>query len=136
MKDDFSTVNQYRVRSGPMGSDDGVGRCGAFQIPLKNRTHAVVVANDGEFVEWEHVSVHVRYKNRKGKWIMRTPTWEEMSRIKDLFWDDEETVMELHVPKSDHINIHKHCLHLWKPVLHKIPVPPPELVGPKNNLGK
>lgn len=129
MKKDSSRVNQFRVRSGPIASGDEIGMCGAFQIPLKGRAQAVVVSSNGApYTEWEHVSVHVRYRNTKGKWIERTPTWEEMSQIKKLFWDNDETVMQLHVPASDHINVHNHCLHLWKPLNAEIPVPPKALV--------
>jgi hypothetical protein len=55
-----------------------------------------------------------------------------MCFVKDLFWDDEECVMQLHPPKSDYVNCHPNCLHLWKPVGQDIPRPPSELVGPTN----
>lgn len=34
------------------------------------------------------------------------------------------------VPKRDHINCHPHCLHLWRPLKGRIPLPPSEMVGP------
>lgn len=61
----------------------------------------------------------------------RCPNWFEMDYVKDLFWAEEETVMQLHVPKSEHINCHPHCLHLWRPLGVKIPLPPGEMVGPR-----
>jgi hypothetical protein len=63
-----------------------------------------VIASDGE--GWEHVSV-----SRKD----RCPIWEEMCQVKDLFWDDEDVVMQFHVPSKDHVNNHPYCLHLWRP---------------------
>jgi hypothetical protein len=63
-----------------------------------------VIASDG--AGWEHVSV-----SRKD----RCPTWEEMCQIKDTFWDDEDVVMQFHVPAKDHVNNHPYCLHLWRP---------------------
>lgn len=126
---DFTEVNKYRVRQGPTGSSDEIGKYGMFEIPMKGRSKAVVMAADGDETEWEHVSVHIRYANKKGKWILRTPTWEEMCLIKEMFWDDDETVMQLHPPKSQYVNNHNHCLHLWRPQTQEIPLPPKILVG-------
>lgn len=72
--------------------------------------------------EWDHVSV-----SRPD----RCPTWDEMCAIKELFFDDDECVMQLHVPKADHVNFHPYCLHLWKPRRgQRIPRPPAAYVGP------
>ena len=57
---------------------------------------------------WEHVSVAPYNKA-----IM--PSWEEMCRIKDIFWSEEEMVLQIHPPKSQYVNIQTNCLHLWKP---------------------
>jgi len=54
-----------------------------------------------------------------------------MSFVKDLFWDAEDTVMQLHPPQSKWINVHPYCLHLWKPLFQEIPLPPEISVGPK-----
>lgn len=71
---------------------------------------------------WEHVSVSVtRRKND-------IPTWAEMCFIKNLFWNETETVIQYHPPKSVYINIHPGVLHLWRPVLTSIPLPPLEYV--------
>jgi hypothetical protein len=63
----------------------------------------------------------------------RCPNWQEMCFVKDLFWEDSEVVMQLHVAKSEHINCHPYCLHLWRPQHHQIPLPPSDTVGPKPN---
>lgn len=63
---------------------------------------------------WEHVSVSSE---------VRPPIWEEMCWIKDLFWTDEECVMQLHPPKADYVNNHPNCLHLWRPLKAEIPRP-------------
>ena len=78
-----------------------------------------VIASDG--LGWEHVSVSLRN---------RTPTWAEMEFARELFWRDDETVMQLSVPRTDHINCHQFCLHLWRPLEQEIPRPPAILVGP------
>lgn len=79
-----------------------------------------VIASSGE--GWEHVSVSLPH---------RCPTWEEMEEIRRMFFLDHETVMQLHVPVTDHINCHPYCLHLWRPLLQAIPKPPAWMVGPK-----
>ena len=85
---------------------------GAFEIRIGKERFFVIASNGGG---WEHVSVsHTK----------RTPTWEEMSKIKDMFFEGEETVMQLHPPKSEYVNIHDHCLHLWRPITEEILVPP------------
>lgn len=83
---------------------------------------AWTIVSDG--AGWEHVSVHIVSDGKQ-----RTPSWAEMCKIKDFFWDDTETVVQFHPPKSEYVNNHKHCLHLWKPVGVDIPRPDPELVG-------
>lgn len=104
-------------------STQDMERCnGAFAImgPKGNRLH--VISSDG--YGWEHVSVSVRGKPR-------TPTWEEMNFVKDLFWEEEECVFQFHPPRSMYVNCHPYCLHLWKPIGITIPVPSTILIGPK-----
>ncbi|WP_428337469.1 DUF7694 domain-containing protein [Paenirhodobacter sp.] len=70
---------------------------------------------------WDHVSVSLP---------RRCPNWEEMSFVKGMFFQDDETAMQLHVPLSQHINHHPYCLHLWRPHQFEIPRPPFWMVGP------
>lgn len=111
----FHVPHKYRVRIGGMASDDGCGNNGAFTV-----NGAFVIASDGE--GWEHVSVSRRN---------RIATWPEMCQIKNIFWDAEDAVMQLHPPQSDYVNLHPHCLHLWRPIGQSIPLPTSILVGPK-----
>jgi hypothetical protein len=69
---------------------------------------------------WEHVSVSTQ---------RRIPNWLEMCFVKDLFWGDNECVVQFHPPKSEHVNNHPFCLHLWRPTDGVFPTPPPILVG-------
>ena len=69
---------------------------------------------------WDHVSVSLPD---------RCPTWEEMDFVKQVFFFEFETVMQLHVPRRAHVNNHPYCLHLWKPHDARIPRPPAEMVG-------
>jgi hypothetical protein len=110
-------VEKYRFHNGTYGSKAG-DDFGAFCIPGSCGRDLMVIASSGDEslgVDWEHVSVSL--KNR-------CPNWLEMCYIKSLFWDDEETVMQLHPPKSKWINNHAYCLHMWRPKKAEIPLPP------------
>lgn len=75
---------------------------------------------------WEHVSVSP-YK----KHII--PSWEDMCQIKDIFWREDEWVCQFHPPTSEYVSNKDNCLHLWKPLTEKMPVPPSALVGLRKN---
>jgi len=96
---------------------------GAFKIegPVGTVLRVISSGVDFEF-NWEHVSVSCE---------RRTPIWEEMCFVKDLFWADTEVVMQLHPSRDQYVNHHPNCLHLWKPMKGQIPLPPPGLVGPQ-----
>src|SRR5215218_9591845 len=100
-----TALERCRVLRGPIGSPAGV-MYGAFVIPQKSGPDLNVIAHDGVaepaernpgLMGWEHVSVSTPY---------RTPTWEEMCRVKELFWDDTETVVQFHPPKASYVNNH------------------------------
>jgi hypothetical protein len=52
-----------------------------------------------------------------------------MCFVKDLFWDEEECVVQFHPPLSQYVKNHRYCLHLWRPTHQAIPAPPARLVG-------
>ena len=74
----------------------------------------------GAMSDWEHVSVSL---------INRCPTWEEMCFVKDLFWREDEIVVQSHPKKSEYINKMPYCLHLWKPVVGEYVLPPKETLA-------
>ena len=122
----FSVPERYRLRHGPQGSDFTEGNNGAFIIPPRIADRGLfVIASDG--MGWEHVSVHAAMPNGKS----RIPVWDEMNYIKDLFWGDEDVVMQLHPKKSEYVNNHPSVLHLWRPTDREIPTPPSITVGIK-----
>lgn len=98
----------------------GDSSCGVFRVPSVIGGTLTVIASADD--EWEHVSV-----SRTN----RCPNWPEMCRIKELFFHDTETVMQLHVPPEDHVNVHPYCLHLWRPLTKDVPRPPSIYVGAK-----
>ena len=126
---------EHRVTEGDFATTSEDGRKGLFKFfaDIRNRKknkQAICVVTDGSAGSgWEHVSVHVRYRNRSGSWKSRTPSWSEMCRVKEVFWGPEECVVQYHHPESEYINNHPSCLHLWKPLTAEMPRPPKELVG-------
>jgi hypothetical protein len=110
-------LEKWRVSQGVYQSQRG-DDFGLFLIEGPCGKGLRVIASSGDAslgVDWEHVSVSTP---------SRCPNWTEMSFIKDLFWAETECVMQLHVPKSKHINTHNFCLHLWRPLNAEIPMPP------------
>ena len=92
--------------------------CDGVYFIKRGPVRITVIASNG--AGWDHVSVSIRN---------RCPTWEEMEFVRGLFFRDDETVMQLSVPRSAHISLHPFCLHLWRPQDGEIPRPPDELVG-------
>ena len=121
----FKVPEIFRLRHGDMGSCAEVhGNNGVFILPpfkVGSMLSLRVIATDG--MGWEHVSVSLPGKKP------RCPTWDEMCHIKSIFWDDEDCVMQLHPPRSQWVNNHNTCLHLWRPTDAVIPQPPGFLVG-------
>jgi hypothetical protein len=123
---------KYRLKNHPiLGSDSSYGNNGFFVMPH----HRVddyfynCQVSDGE--GWEHVSITLSSKKRK---VERCCTWEEMCYLKSVFWSDDEVVVQFHPAKSDYVNMHKYCLHLWRPTNQFIPVPDPLMVGIPNSV--
>jgi hypothetical protein len=106
-------VEQYRRLHPVLGPSDPGAGWGFFIVGQL----FVISSCDGG---WDHVSV-----SRQD----RVPTWDEMCRIKDLFFDDEETVLQYHPPKSQYVNQCKYCLHLWRPHGVVIELPPQWMIG-------
>jgi hypothetical protein len=52
-----------------------------------------------------------------------------MCKVKDLFWDEDDVVIQFHPRKSDYVNNHSGCLHMWRPIGVALPLPPHEMVG-------
>ena len=75
-------------------------------VTMPNGVQVKVVAGNNEG-GWEHVSVEVMAR--------RLPTWGEMCFIKDLFWDLEEEVIQIHPKLSEYVNLAE-ALHLWRPI--------------------
>jgi hypothetical protein len=121
-------LSKGRIRSGQIASDDGWGLDGAFQImgpcgaSLRIISSSASPENFDVHHGWEHVSVSLPN---------RCPNWPEMSFVKDLFWTEDETVVQFHPPKSDYISNHPYCLHMFRNSRGGHELPPSILVGIK-----
>ena len=92
---------------------------GFYHDPITNRSWQFVFSWGGG---WEHLSVSSPNK---------TPSWDLMCKLKEIFWRDTEACVEYHPKKKDYINFHSHCLHIWRPLNEKLPIPPRVFVGIK-----
>lgn len=101
-------------------SDVEIAFAGEWVDPVDRKKYYIVFTSS---FGWEHLSVSTPNK---------TPTWDVMCKLKDIFWNEEEVCMQLHPAKSDYVNMHEHCLHIWKPIDKQIPTPPSIMVGFKN----
>ncbi|SMX56584.1 conserved protein of unknown function [Bradyrhizobium sp. ORS 285] len=107
-----------RVKDGRFATAPGTGPGGLFVVmgPCGCELKISVFVRPG----WEHVAVSTP---------RRCPNWVEMCLVKDLLWDEEECVMQLHPPQSLYVNNSRYCLHLWRPTYREIPMPSPSYVG-------
>lgn len=120
---DLHTLDKYRVveEEHRFYRTKGDSKNGVFKVYVNGRSFLVIASNGGG---WEHVSVSPCSRKRQS-----CPTWEEMCEIKDLFFEAEERVVQYHPPKSEYVNQHPYCLHLWRPLAEDMPFPPAIFVG-------
>ena len=124
MREDTSHIECYRWKFPPLESSECDGFNGAFVIPFESYELTVVCSDGGG---WDHVSVSL--KNR-------CPSWKEMCFIKDLFFSPEETVVQYHPKKSEYVNNHEFCLHLWRNQSAEHVLPPSGFVGTKKPMAR
>jgi hypothetical protein len=117
-------MERRRVTKGEWSSRVGSGPNGMFLLRRSPRHPKLkVIISNG--MGWEHASVSAQG---------RTPTWDEMQYIKEMFWEPEDVVMQLHPPESEYMNFHRYCLHLWRPLEEEIPTPPLYMVAPAKEM--
>lgn len=117
----FQVPEESRITHGKLGTAKDSGNSGLFMTEsFKRKQNLRIIASDGG--GWEHVSVSLPD---------RVPTWGEMCMVKDLFWGGEDVVVQFHPKKSEYVDCHPYCLHMWRWKNRLFPTPPPEMVGPK-----
>ena len=120
MKTNEEIRSERRVLIECMSTDGGYGWIPGLD-PRKPKNQARVAWSDGG--GWDHVSV---------SWTNRCPTWEEMCKVKKLFFYPEEACVEFHPAESEYVNMHPYCLHIWRAQDQIMPTPPSWMVGAKN----
>ena len=119
MKTNAEIRADSRILIEVMSDDGGAGFIPNLDPKKSNRQARVVWSIGGG---WDHVSV---------SWTNRTPTWEEMAKVKRLFFYPEEVCVEYHPAESEYVSYHPFCLHIWRYQQPGMPMPPAWMVGPK-----
>ena len=52
-----------------------------------------------------------------------------MCKLKDIFFYEDEAVIQIHPPKDQYVNNVDNCLHLWRCTYKEMVLPPSVLVG-------
>lgn len=71
---------------------------------------------------WDHVSVAPLKRSK-------LPTWEQMCKVKELFFKPDEAVIQIHPPVDEYVNNMSNCLHLWRANDKPMFLPPSFMVG-------
>lgn len=112
-------IEQFRTKD-PLGRSQEFNKnYGYFVIPRSTGLLRIISSGSDNGTGWEHVSVSL---------ANRCPTWDEMKYVKELFWRDDETVIQFHPKKSKYINQFPYVLHLWKKENEEYGLPPDECV--------
>lgn len=114
----FKVPEKFRLLTGRFASTEADGHNGFFLVKLNRGQIVRVIASDGH--GWDHVSV-----SRSD----RVPTWDEMCQVKDIFFDQDDVVVQFHPAKADYVNNHQYCLLLWRWQGGKFPTPDPFMIG-------
>ena len=103
-------------------SEDGF----ACIIHISGYTASLIVSKGAG---WEHASIcPMRAKV--------VPSWEDMCRLKDIIWTEDEAVIQIHPIKEEYVNLMPNCLHLWRCIYKEMVLPPSCLVGPRRGQTK
>ena len=113
--DEILSDRKHIYSDGIVFGDDGIK--GYLNI---DRIDMTFVASWGG--GWDHVSVAPLKKNK-------IPTWEMMCKVKEIFFRDDEAVIQVHPPKDEYVNMMPNCLHLWRANDKEMILPPSFMVG-------
>lgn len=135
----LNELNEFRNTTFELGAIGALGgeRAGYFELPYsapsqdpptfkrvlvvpKTTSVLRVLASAG--MGWDHLSVSLPD---------RTPTWEEMEHVRQLFAKPAEVWYQFGVPAKQHVNFHPYCLHWWRHQHREVRLPPSIMVGPQ-----
>lgn len=104
---------KWKVLEWPPGSGNKAGDCYHHRL-IEDFSVIVSKAEMDDGSEWWHVSVSR---------IDRLPTWEELEKVKREFLGDKTEAFHMVPKKSDYVNVHRYCLHMWSPIKVDMPIP-------------
>lgn len=122
----LNELNKYRDLAAEMNSFGRPGdeRSGVFRININKNQQFLILASTA--MGWEHVSVSIKKASQTIR--DRCPTWEEMKKIKEMFFLRDEWAIEYHPAVERNISISNYCLHIWRPQKIDLPIPPESMV--------
>ena len=118
----FKVPEPHRVsHAGNYCINSQMGNNGLFKIVhyAVDGYYFWVIASD--IGGWEHLSISVRNSRKR---VDRCATQKEMCYIKNLFWGAGDIVVQYHALAQEYCSVKDFCLHLWRPVVLCLPVPP------------
>lgn len=113
-------LEQFAVAHPVLGMGGPEHQGGYFEVPYRgpitgSRLRCIASWAEG----WDHVSVSLQ---------TRCPRWDEMCRVKDVFFFPFEVAFQLHPGKTEYVNNHPYTLHIWRCQTQDMPMPPREFV--------
>lgn len=64
-------------------------------------------------VEWQEEDPETKWLHVSMSFKSKLPTYQDMKIVKDIFIGEERTAFQIFPPKTEHINLHANCLHLF-----------------------
>lgn len=89
----------------------GDGKNGVFEFNINGKQYFAVASVGGG---WDHVSISTSNE---------VPSVDMMETFKQMFFKENETVVEYHPKKSEYVNNFDYCLHLWRPNKEEMKLP-------------
>lgn len=120
---------EIRKTTGVEIKKEGKDGFGGSVYPIEYKNGKVKIKKDYNSVLHFIFSSGCGFEHLSVSTPVRTPTWDEMCKMKEIFWRDDEVCMQLHPKKEEYVNNHNYCLHIWKPIDKEIPMPPSVMVG-------
>lgn len=115
------TLNRFRLREGPMGTDDSAGYEGCFIVPSPYDKWTTLQCKSSELppvghhgIVWEHLSVIVKRDIPRKPLEQRQPNSKELAYLRTLFWEAEELIAVFIAPVGQDHTDHR-VMNLWRP---------------------
>lgn len=104
-------AESYRIRHGRLGSDDSFDSNGYFLVPYKEEFLLCLISDSGG---WDHVNISLP---------ARTPNWEEIEFVRDIFFDAQDIVVIYSPPRLFPYVTNPFHIHMWRRQGHQFPIP-------------